>query len=337
MTTQREAWLALTVEDPIDPGLPICDPHHHLWERPNNRYLLEDLLGDTGSGHNIVQTVFVECSSMYRKDGPVEMQPIGETEFVQGVADQSASGQHGKSAVIAGIVGYADLTLGDAVAPVLEAHLAASANRFRGIRYISTWDANSDVISSRNPPEGLLLDSKFREGFANLEKYGLSFDAWMYHAQIADLTDLAKAFPEVTIILNHIGGPLGVGPYASKREEVFQQWKQDIAALATSPNVVVKLGGLGMPNYGNSWHEQDAPPGSIELADTMAPYFQHCIDQFGVDRCMFESNFPIDKISYSYNVMWNAFKRVSESFSPHERAALFHDTAAKAYRLASSR
>lgn len=336
MTTQREEWLALTVEDPIDPGLPICDPHHHLWERPNNRYLLEDLLVDTGSGHNIVQTVFVECSSMYRKDGPVEMQPVGETEFVQGVADQSASGQHGKSAVISGIVGYADLTLGDAVAPVLEAHMAASANRFRGIRYISAWDANSDVISSRNPPKGLLLDSKFREGFAMLEKYGLSFDAWMYHAQIVDLTGLAKAFPEVTIILNHIGGPLGVGPYAGKREDVFQHWKKDIAALAASTNVVVKLGGLGMPNYGNGWHEQDAPPSSIELADTMAPYFQYCIDQFGADRCMFESNFPVDKISYSYNVMWNAFKRVTESFSPDERASLFHDTAVNAYRLTNS-
>ncbi len=333
MTTERETWLMLAMEDPIDPDLPICDPHHHLWDRPNNRYLLEELLQDIGGGHHITKTVFVECRSMYRKDGPQEMQPVGETEFVQGVVAQSASGQYGITTVAAGIVGFADLTLGTAVVPVLEAHIAASRDRFRGIRHISAWDANTDIRSYRNLPKGLLLDPKFREGFACLQKYGLSFDAWLYHPQLMELVDLARTFPDIPIIVDHIGGPLGIGPYAEKREEVFEEWKHGIAALATCPNVVVKLGGLGMPLCGFGWNERSTPPGSAELAETMIPYYRWCIEQFGVDRCMFESNFPVDKISYSYTVLWNAFKRISKGFPPEDRAALFHDTAVKAYRL----
>jgi len=339
MVTDREEWLKLTVEDPIDPDLPICDPHHHLWDRPGmpdrpgSRYLLEELLQDTGGGHNIIQTVFVECRSMYRKDGPNEMQPVGETEFVQGIAAQSASGQYGATLVAAGIVSFADLTLGSDVIPVLEAHIAAGQNRFRGIRHSSAWDASSEITSYRSPPRGLLLDPKFREGFSCLQKYGLSFDAWLYHPQIIELVDLAKAFPDTPIILDHIGGPLGIGPYSGKREEVFQEWKGVIATLATCPNVVVKLGGLGMPVCGFGWHERTTPPNSIELAKAMAPYYLWCIEQFGVGRCMFESNFPVDKQSYSYTVMLNAFKRISRDFSQEDRAALFHDTAARVYRL----
>jgi len=211
--------------------------------------------------------------------------------------------------------------------------MAASRNRFRGIRHISAWDANTDIRSYRNPPKGLLLDPKFREGFACLQKYGLSFDAWLYHPQLMELVDLARTFPDTPIIVDHIGGPLGIGPYAEKREEVFEEWKHGIAVLATCPNVVVKLGGLGMPLCGFGWNERSTPPGSAELAETMIPYYHWCIEQFGVDRCMFESNFPVDKISYSYAVLWNAFKRVSKGFSPEDRAALFHDTAVKAYRL----
>jgi L-fuconolactonase len=342
MVTGREEWLKLTTEEPIDPDLPICDPHHHLWDRPNtpdrpgSRYLLEELLQDTGGGHNIVQTVFVECRSMYRKDGPSEMQPVGETEFVQGIAAQSASGQYGATLVATGIVSFADLTLGGTVVPVLEAHIAASQNRFRGIRHSSAWDASSEITSYRSPPRGLLLDSKFREGFACLQKYGLSFDAWLYHPQIIELVDLAKAFPDTPIILDHIGGLLGIGPYTGRREAVFQEWKRVIATLATCPNVVVKLGGLGMPICGFGWHERPVPMGSAELAEAMAPYYLWCIEQFGVDRCMFESNFPVDKQSYSYTVMWNAFKRIAKDFLSEERAALFHDTAVKVYRLATN-
>lgn len=340
MATEHKTWLALTMEDPIDPDLPICDPHHHLWDRPNlqwlhpdKRYLLEELLQDTGGGHNIVKTVFLQCGSMYRKGGPPEMQPVGETEFVQGIAAQSASGQYGMTNVAAGIVGFADLTLGTAVAPVLEAHIAASRNRFRGIRNASVWDESPDIRSYRNYPKGLLLDPKFQEGFACLQKYGLSFDAWLYHTQLMELVDLARAFPDIPIILDHIGSPIGSGPYAGKRKEVFQEWKSGIAVLATCLNVVVKLGGLGMPLCGFGWHEQATPPNSAELANAMAPYYRWCIEQFGVNRCMFESNFPVDKISYSYTVLWNAFKRISKGFAPEDRAALFHDTAVKVYRL----
>ena len=331
MTTDLEAWLAKTMEETIDPDLPICDPHHHLWDRPDDRYLLEDLLQDTGSGHNIVDTVFVECSSMYRTDHPVEMQPVGETEFVQRVANENMSGQRSETMVNAGIVGFADLTLGNDVAKVLEAHMAASPDCFRGIRHLSLWHADPQLASVSS--KGLLLDRMFRKGFGVLEKFGLSFDACLYFPQITELADLATANPDVAIILNHVGFPLGVGPYAGRRDEVFREWKQNITALAASPNVVVKLGGLGMPKCGNGWHELDKPPGSFELAKGMEPYFIHCIEQFGVDRCMFESNFPVDKISYSYNVMWNAFKRVAGDFSSEEKKMLFHDTAARVYRL----
>ena len=335
MVTEREAWLNLTTEDPIDPDLPICDPHHHLWDRPGSRYVLEELVQDTGGGHNIVKTVFVECRSEYRTDGPEEMRPVGETEFVESIAVRSASGESGATRVAAGIVGHADLTLGAAVAPVLEAHIAASRDRFRGIRHISAWDASPDIRSSAGTA-GLLLDPEFREGFACLERHGLSFDAWLYHPQIVDLTDLAKAFPGITIILDHVGGPLAIGPHAGQRERVFQDWQQAIAALAACPNVVVKLGGLGMPVCGFDWHERATPPGSAELAEAMAPYYLWCIEQFGIDRCMFESNFPVDKVSYSYTVMWNAFKRITSDFSPEDRAVLFHHTATRAYRLVSN-
>lgn len=346
MAIQKEAWYNLINEDPLEPELQICDPHHHLWDYPDNlpedrirkshrharHYMLKELLEDVSGGHNILQTVFIECGSMYRKDGPLEMRPIGQTEFVQGIAAQAASGQYGKTLVAAGIVGFADLTLGSAVAPVLEAHVEASPNRFRGIRYTCTWDASTAIDSRVDTPK-LLSEPKFREGFACLEKYNLSFDSWLYHTQLLELADLAKAFPRTMIILNHVGGPLGIGPYAGKREEVFQLWKRGIAALAVCPNVLVKLGGLGMPLNGFGWHERPTPPGSAEIAQTLAPYYNYCIEKFGVNRCMFESNFPVDRVSYSYTVIWNAFKRIVKGFSPSEKAALFHDTAAKVYRL----
>jgi len=332
-TTEHEAWLELTNEQPIEPDLPICDPHHHLWDHPNSRYLLDELLRDIGGGHNIIQTVFVECSSMYRKGGPEEMRPVGETEFVQGIAAQSASGDYGETEVAAGIVGFADLTLGAAVAPVLEAQKDASRNRFRGIRHASAWDADPGIRAYKSPRQGLWLEAKFQEGFACLEPAGLSFDAWLYHPQIVDLVGLARVNPGVSIVLDHVGGPIGIGTYEGKQDEVVRVWEQAISELAACPNVSVKLGGLGMTFCGFGWHRQTKPPDSTELARVMAPYFNHCIESFGVDRCMFESNFPVDKASYSYTVMWNAFKRVCADFSTTERAALFHDTAARFYRL----
>ncbi len=334
MTNEREEWLALTVEEAIEPDLPICDAHHHIWDRPNDRYLIGDLMNDLGSGHRVVKTVFVECRAMYRKSGPAEMRPVGETEFVQGVAEQVARQQSGQIEVAAGIVGHADLTLGSRVSSVLEAHITASKDRFRGIRYITTWIENPGaMLSPTNAPKGLLLAPEFREGFACLQRYGLSFDAWLYYPQLADLVDLARAFPDTPIIMNHIGGILGIGPYAGKRDEVFRDWQHGIASLASCPNVTMKLGGLGMPRTGFGWHEQKTPPTSAEIAEGIAPYFEWCVEQFGIDRCMFESNFPVDKISYSYTVLWNAFKLFTRDFSSSERNALFHDTAVKAYRL----
>ncbi|MFC1971281.1 amidohydrolase family protein [Chloroflexota bacterium] len=334
--------MKLTTENPIDSVLPICDPHHHLWAHTTStfvaavgdHYLVEEFLQGTAGGHNIVQTVFVECGQMYHKSGPQEMQPVGETEFVQDTTAQSASGKYGMTTVAAGIVGFADLTLGAAVAPVLEAHISAGRGRFRGIRHKCTWDANPD-IKSDSKVKVLTLDPKFREGFAYLQKFGLSFDAWQYYTQLMDLVDLARAFPYTAIIVNHVGGPLGIGPYAGKHDEVFQEWKRGMIALATCSNVIVKLGGLGVPTCGFGWDKRAKPPSSTELANAMAPYYNLCIEQFGVDRCMFESNFPVDMISYSYTVLWNAFKRITEYYSPEERAALFRDTAVRVYRLAS--
>lgn len=346
MVIRLNEWLSLTKEEPLEPALPICDPHHHLWDYPDSvpesripgfvepirHYLLEHLLEDISGGHNIVRTVFVQCESMYRKDGPEELRPVGETEFVQGIAAQSWSGQYGKAAVAAGIVGFADLRLGSNVARVLEAHIAASRSRFRGIRFVTA----SDIVS-RIDTTDLLSTVEFREGFAQLRKYNLSYDAWLPFYQLPGLVELARAFPDTTIVLNHVGGPLGVGLFANKREEVFREWKKSIDELSKCPNVVVKLGGLGMPICGFGWNERATPLGSIELAEEMEPYYYRCIDCFGVSRCMFESNFPVDKSSYSYTVLWNAFKRIAGDFSAGEKASLFHDTAVRVYRLSDKR
>ena len=333
MSIGAKDWLAQVVEDIVEPGLPICDPHHHLWDHPDSRYLLDELLADTGSGHNVVSTVFVECASMYRAEGPEALRPVGETEFVNGIAAMSASGGYGPTRACAGIVGFADLTLGSAVAEVLDAHLLASP-RFRGIRHAAGWDASDSVRNSHtNPFEHLLLDERFRKGFAELARRGLSFDAWLYHPQIPELTDLARAFPDTTIIFDHFGGPLGIGPYAGRQTDIAAQWREDVAELARCENVVAKLGGIVMPVNGFGFHKRARPPGSDEIVQATGDYHRHAIDVFGVERCMFESNFPVDKQSCSYAVLWNAFKKLVADASPAEKAALFHDTAARVYRL----
>ena len=334
MTTNAEhhRWLDLTVEEALEPGIPICDPHHHFWDRPNDRYFLDDLYNDLSGGHNVVSTVFIECQSMYRQNGPEEMKSLGQTEFVQGIVAQNNSGQYGDVNVAAGIVGFADLALGTEVEGVLELHRSVT-DRFRGVRHITAFDSSPDVPRPRPFPEGLLGDTKFREGFSVLDKLGLSFDAYLYHPQLSEVADLTNAFPGVTIILNHVGGPLGVGPYSGKRDQIFEEWKESMSAVAAHPNVVVKVGGLVMPVCGSDWHERPMPTTSRELAQSTAPYYLHCIEQFGPDRCMFESNFPVDKIACSYTVLWNAFKRLAHDFSSSEQSALFHDTAARVYRL----
>lgn len=334
MTEDAENWLNLTLEETLEPELPICDPHHHLWDYPDSRYMLDEVLADTGSGHKILKTVFVECGSMYRDKGPENEKPLGETEFVQGIAAMSASGNYGAVRIADGIVSFADLTLGAEVEEVLWGHVGASMNRFKGIRHASAWHAHEDIrISHSSPSEHLLMDRNFREGFSVLERLGLTFDAWFYHLQMGEFVDLAKSFPGVTIILDHFGGPLGIGPYAGKFDEVFDQWKDTIIQLKECENVFFKLGGINMKINGYEWHKQARPPGSDELVARTGRYYEFCIEQFGADRCMFESNFPVDKTTCSYNILWNAFKKLSAKYSASERSALFYNTAVQAYSL----
>ena len=328
----NEQWLALVQEEPLEPELPICDPHHHLWDQPGYRYLLDELLADLGTGHNIVSTVFLDCGAMYRADGPEHLRPVGETEFVNGVAAMSASGGYGPTRVAAGIVSHADLRRGAAVDEVLEAHIAASP-RFRGIRQSTNWDPSPGIDFYEADAAGMMGEPAFREGFARLERHGLSYDAWLYHHQIPELTELARAFPGISIVLDHFGTPIGVGPYAGREKEIFAQWKASIEALAECPNVTAKLGGLVMPINGFGFHERERPPTSEELADATAHYYLHTIECFGVERCMFQSNFPEEKISCTYPVLWNAFKRIVADLSASEKASLFHDTAVRVYRL----
>jgi len=315
----------------MEPELPICDAHHHLWVRGRASYLLEDLRQDLSAGHNVVSTVAIECGYGYREGGSDALKPVGETEFLEGVAERAARDAALRCRAVSAIVGFADLSLGDEVAPVLEAHLAVSPGRFRGIRYATTWDA-SDALRSDAAP-GVMASREFRAGFARLQTYGLSFDAWLYHPQLRELAGLARSFPEVSIILDHIGAPLGVGPYGGKRDEVFRDWSEGMATLAECPNVFVKLGGMGSVRSGYDWHRRVVRPSSEELAAALKPYFEFCIEKYGADRCMFESNFPVEKSSNSYVALWNACKRITQRYSAAERAALFHDTAARVYRI----
>ena len=333
-------WLELTQEETLEPDLPICDPHHHFWdfrpERiPYQRYLLHDLATDINSGHNVRSTVFIEARAMYRAEGPEEMRPVGEVEFVQGLAAASATGLYGPGQAAAAIIGHANLNLGATVEPALEALQAASPGRFRGIRHSVTWDPHPEVDNTAaHNMEGQLASDNFRAGAQALSRMGLSLEGWLYFPQLPELADFAKAMPDLTIILNHIGGLLRVGPYGGREEEVMGIWKSGIAAVAACPNVVVKLGGIGMPRTGFDWHTRNRPIGSEELAEAMAPLMNYCIEQFGPSRCMFESNFPVDKVSYSHHILYNAFKRLSAGYSATERADMFHDTAARAYRIA---
>jgi len=333
--TPDEAWLGKRPPEPIlDPDLPIIDTHHHLWERPGHRYLLHEFLVDVRTGHTVAATVFVECHAMYRAKGPVEMRPVGEVEFVAGMGAMSDSGLYGATRVAAGIVGFADLTLGDRVEPVLEAEIRAGGGRFRGVRHAAAWDA-SDVIGNSRTAHGphLFMQSDFRAGLRCLTALGLSLDAWVFHPQLADVVDLARAFPDTTIVVGHVGGPLGYGPYAGKGDEVFASWKAPISELARCPNVIMKLGGMMMRLAAFDYRSQPAPPSSAELAALWRPYIEPCIELFGPERCMFESNFPVDKMGIGWASLWNALKRLAAGASADEKRALFSGTARRAYRL----
>ncbi len=333
-TPGTKGWYSQVVEETVEPERPIIDPHHHLWSGwkiPD--YLLNDLWGDTDSGHKIEKTVFIECRAGYRKTGPEHLKPVGETEFVAEIAAQSAAARPAKT-VIAGIVSHADLTLGSKLDEALEAHEAAGRGLFRGIRHAGAHHPYpEEAFIPGRYPAGLFLEKNFQAGVRLLGERGYTYESWHYHFQLRDFCALAKSAPETTIILDHFGTPLGTKSFQDQRDAIFQQWRADIARLAECPNVHAKLGGLAMPDTGFGWHEAAKPASSDELIAAQKRYYLHTIEYFGVNRCMFESNFPVDKMSISYAVLWNAFKKMVADFSEDEKQALFYGTAARVYRL----
>tara|TARA_R110002072_G_scaffold36301_3_gene106970 strand:- start:5411 stop:6412 length:1002 start_codon:yes stop_codon:yes gene_type:complete len=328
-----EKWLSSVQEEIIEPSRRIIDPHHHLW-RTGMVYQVQDLWGDTETGHNIVKTVFVDCGAEYRTDGPEHLKCLGETEFVVEQAKLSRTGKQGEP-VIAAIVSRADLTLGEAVGEVLDQHVEVGEGLFRGIRLVASRDPSppGTLAIDHQALEGMYGLQSFRQGMKVLESRGLSFDAWHYHHQNQDFLDMARAVPSTQIILNHFASPLGVGPYANKRDEIFEQWKKDMVEIARCENVSVKLGGLSMPDNGFGWESRDRAPTSDEFVAAQQRYFMHMIECFGPDRCMFESNFPVDKLSISYPVLYNGFKKIAAGFSENEKDAMFYGTAARVYRI----
>ena len=338
--TGHQGWLDQISEEIIDQDIEIVDPHHHLWPGPprtegakaENRYLLEDLWKDTESGHKISKTVFVECGQGYFESGSDAMKPVGETKFVYEVAEEAKLDKF--KAQIEGIVGHADMMLGSSAREVLEAHVEEGKGRFKGIRHGASWDESEEIRNSHSIPiRHIYLDSKFQQGIEQLDALNLTLDAWNYHKQIKELTELAKCFPNLKIVQNHFGGPLGIGPYKNKREEVFSEWKDSISELSEQENVYIKIGGLAMPINGWGWHKRELPATSEELVENHEKYYLHSIKSFGVKRCMFESNFPVDKRSISYAVLWNGFKKVVRDFSTEEKEYLFFKTAADFYSL----
>lgn len=328
-----DIWLAQSNEVAIDPARRIIDPHHHLWTDAGGRtpYLLANLWADTNSGHNIEKTVFIECRASYRGDGPDHLKPVGETEFVAAIARASRAGG---GAVVAGFVGHADLRLGAALDEVLRAHLDAADGLFRGIRHAGARDPNPEALSiPGRGAAGLYEDADFRAGVKRLGKLGYTYDTWHYHHQNPAFAALARATPETTLVLDHFGTPLGVGIYAGQREAIYDKWRDDIAAIAACPNVVAKLGGLAMPDNGFGWDRRDRPASSDELVAAQSHYYHHAIECFGPDRCMFESNFPVDRRSLSYVAYWNAMKKIAARYSADEQHAMFYGTANRIYKL----
>jgi L-fuconolactonase len=329
-----EEWLALRTEEVLEPELPIIDAHHHLWDFSGIPYLEPEFAADLACGHNLRGTVYIECTSMYRKEGDPRFASVGEVEYANGVAARYASGYHGRVRACAGIVGKVDLSLGAFAEEVLRECMQRAPDRFRGIRHMAAWDASPEVNTLRRPPpRDLLLDPRFREGFAKLAPLGLSFDAWVYHPQLPQLVALIDEYPDTRIIVDHIGGLVHTGPYANRVAESFREWKASLQALARRPNVFMKIGGLNMRVHGCDFIDRELPPTSEELAEAWAPHVETCLEIFGADRCMFESNFPPDKCGVSAVVLWNAFKRLAAGCNDREKANLFTGTAIRAYRL----
>ena len=328
-------WLAQVKEEIIDPELPIIDPHHHLWNGDNQLagsfpYLIENLSEDTNSGHNIVGTIFMECAQGYYQEGEDKYKPIGETEYVMKIIKDAK--KRSNSANIIGIISFADLMLGSKVKDVLNQHILIGEGLFKGIRHAAGWDQSNEIHNSHsNPIKNIYYDPSFRKGAEELIKLNLTFDSWHYHNQISDLSIFAKDYPELTIIHDHFGGPLGVGPYQGKKQEIFKKWKDDISQLSENKNVHSKLGGLAMPVNGWNFHKQDKPATSDQIIEMHYDYYLHAIECFGVDRCMFESNFPVDRRSISYHVLWNAFKKMVSNYSNEDKNKLFFQNAKDVY------
>ena len=327
----RPSWLALRQEAVLDPGQRIVDTHHHFWDEETAPYHADDLLADMHGGHAIEATVLVECKARYRPDGPEQLRPVGETEFAVAQAEQAA--RRGVN-VCQGIVAWADLRLGARVEEVLQAHAEAGKGRLRGIRCRAAWSDDPVLAGPADgPPQGMLLDPVVQEGVRTVARMGLSLDLWVYHTQLGDAMRLARDCPDTPIVLNHVGGPLGIGPFEDHRAEVFEVWRMAIAELAKYRNVSIKLGGLAMPRTGFPFASAAVPVSSEELASAWRPYIETSIEAFSPGRCMFESNFPVDKGMCGYTTLWNAFKRVAAAYSAGERHALFHGTASRFYRL----
>lgn len=342
----RAEYLARQLpEHTLEPGLEIIDAHHHLWHRKanagahgdqDNRYLLEDFAADAATVDNLTTTVFVECGAMYRATGDADMRPVGEVEFAAGMAAMSESGQYGSTRVAAAIVGHANLTLGARVDPILEAEIAAGGGRLRSIRHSAGWSADPSIRShATGTGPGVYRGAEFREGVRRLVAHGLTFDAQLFYDQIDDLADLARHVPDAQIVLGHCGSPLGGGNLAGKEAEVFAQWKAGMTRLAQCPNVQLKLGGMTIRLGAYDFRTLERPPSSQELAELWKPYVHTCIELFGADRCMFESNFPVEKMGISYRALWNAFKRMAAHASHAEKEHLFSATARRFYRLAA--
>jgi predicted TIM-barrel fold metal-dependent hydrolase len=331
----RPEWLASRTEEIVEPDLPLVDAHHHLWDPPGARYLFDEFLDDVTCGHHVEASVFVECHSMYRFSGPDLMKPVGETEFIAGVAAQSESGRYGMSRLCKAIVGFLDYSLGDRVGPVLDAHIQAAGGRFRGVRGRAASHKDPE-INLWQTPDGILGTEAARQAVAAVGKRGLSLDIWAYQTQIADVLRLCREFPDMAIVIDHVGGPIGCGPYKAHRTELFEEWSKGITALGALPNTFLKVSGMAMRYFGLDAHLDPMPPSSDDLVRAWQRHFDVCMDAFGPARSMFASNFPVDKASCSYGVLWNAFKKLSQSCSPSERAAMLSGTAKKVYRIADS-
>ena len=324
-------WYDQVVEEIVDPDQRIIDPHHHLWP-PGGvlSYGLDELLGDVRSGHLVERTVFVECRAAYASDVPSWLRPVGETAFV--AAEAARDPGH----LISGIVAHADLADHEHLDETLDAHEAAGAGLLRGIRDAAACAEHPEALTiPGGAAPGRYGDPRFRAGVAALGKRSLTYDAWHYHYQNPEFAALARAVPDTMMVLDHFGTPLGVGPYAPRREEIFRQWKLDLAEIARCDNVVAKIGGLAMPDNGFGWHTAERPPTSDEFVAQQRRYYDHVIECFGPARCLFESNFPIDRFSLSYRVLWNGLKKIAAPFSPGERDAMLFANSARVYRLES--